>query len=145
MTHTFIMEKVIIDAINHIKTVSRKQVSFDKILRYIKKNTQMNLDDESLKNLIEKMIKDDVIDKNYCILKPPVNTPTTLSNETPINKNVINSTPSPKNSSETRSFVIHQPLLHSPPTPSIVIEQAKKGVNNLTLQDLVEAKNHKCH
>ena len=63
------MEKVILDAINHIKNISKRKLSLDNILQRINKISARNLDTETLRSELEKMIFKDLIDQNYRVLK----------------------------------------------------------------------------
>ena len=62
------MEKVILDAINHIKNISKRKLSLDTILQRINKISATNLDTEALRSELEKMIFKGLIDQNYRIL-----------------------------------------------------------------------------
>ena len=62
------MEKVIPDAINHIKNISKRKLSLDTILQRINKISAANLDTEAFKSELEKMIFKGLIDQNYRIL-----------------------------------------------------------------------------
>ena len=62
------MEKVILDAINHIKNISKRKLSLDTILQRINKISATNLDTEALRSELEKMIFKGLIDHNYRIL-----------------------------------------------------------------------------
>ena len=62
------MEKVILDAINHIKNISKIKLSLDNILQRINKISATNLDTEALRSELEKMIFKGLIDQNYRIL-----------------------------------------------------------------------------
>ena len=62
------MEKVILDAINHIKNISKRKLSLDTILQRINKISATNLDTEALRSALEKMIFKGLIDQNYRIL-----------------------------------------------------------------------------
>ena len=62
------MEKVILDAINHIKNISKRKLSLDNMLQRINKISATNLDTEALRSELEKMIFKGLIDQNYRIL-----------------------------------------------------------------------------
>ena len=62
------MEKVILDAINHIKNISKRKLSQDTILQRINKISATNFDTEALRSELEKMIFKGLIDHNYRIL-----------------------------------------------------------------------------
>ena len=62
------MEKVILDAMNHIKNISKRKLSLDTILQRINKISATNLDTEALRSELEKMIFKGLIDQNYRIL-----------------------------------------------------------------------------
>ena len=62
------MEKVILDAINHIKNISKRKLSLDTILQRINKISATNLDNEALRSELEKIIFKGLIDQNYRIL-----------------------------------------------------------------------------
>ena len=48
------MEKVILDAINHINNISKRKLSLDTILQRINKVSTTNLDIEALRSKLEK-------------------------------------------------------------------------------------------
>ena len=48
------MEKVILDAINHINNLSKRKLSLDTILQRINKVSTTNLDIEALRSELEK-------------------------------------------------------------------------------------------
>ena len=48
------MEKVILDAINHMKTISKRKLSLDTIFQRINKISAANLDPEALRSELEK-------------------------------------------------------------------------------------------
>ena len=62
------MEKVILNAINHIKNISKGKLSLDNILQRINKISATNLDTEALRSELEKTIFKGLIDQNYRIL-----------------------------------------------------------------------------
>ena len=62
------MEKVILDAINHIKNISKRKLSLDTIRQRINKISATNLDTEALRSELEKMIFKGLIEQNYRIL-----------------------------------------------------------------------------
>ena len=62
------MEKVILDAINHIKNISKRKLSLDTILQRINKISATNLDTEALRSELKKMIFKGLINQNYRIL-----------------------------------------------------------------------------
>ena len=66
------MEKVILDAINHIKNVRKRKLSLDNIVQRINKISATNLDTETLRSELEKMIFKDLIDQNYRVLNKEV-------------------------------------------------------------------------
>ena len=62
------MEKVILDATDHIKNISKRKLSLDIILQRINKVSAANLDTEALTSELGKMIFKVLIDQNYRIL-----------------------------------------------------------------------------
>ena len=66
------MEKVILDAINHIKNISKRKLSLDNILQRINKTSATNLDTEALTSELEKMIFKGLIDQNYRVIKKEI-------------------------------------------------------------------------
>ena len=66
------MEKVILDAINHIKNISKRKLSLDNILQRINKISATNLDTEALRSELEKMIFKGLIDQNYRVLNKEI-------------------------------------------------------------------------
>ena len=66
------MEKVILDAINHIKNVRKRKLSLDNIVQRINKISATNLDTETLRSELEKMIFKDLIDQNYRVLNKEI-------------------------------------------------------------------------
>ena len=71
------MEKIILEAINHIKNVSKKKLSLDTILQRITKDSATNFDTETLQVELDQMIIKGLIDHNYKILpkqNPSMNT-----------------------------------------------------------------------
>ena len=62
------IEKVILDAINHIRNISKRKLSLDNILQRINKISAPNLDTEALRSELEKMIFKGLIDQNYRVL-----------------------------------------------------------------------------
>ena len=66
------MEKVILDAINHIKNISKRKLSLDNILQGINKTSATNLDTEALTSELEKMIFKGLIDQNYRVLNKEI-------------------------------------------------------------------------
>ena len=57
------MEKVSLDAINHINYISKRKLSLDNILQRINNVSATNLDTEALRSELEKMIFKGLIDK----------------------------------------------------------------------------------
>ena len=66
------MEKVILDTINHIKNISKRQLSLGTILQRINKISARNFDTEALTSEVEKMIFKGLIDQNYRILNKEI-------------------------------------------------------------------------
>ena len=66
------MEKIILDAINHIKNISKRKLFLDNILQRINKISATNLETEALRSKLEKMIFKDLIDQNYRILNKEI-------------------------------------------------------------------------
>ena len=62
------MEKVILEATDHIKNISKRKLSLDIILQRINKVSAANLDTEALTSELGKMIFKVLIDQNYRIL-----------------------------------------------------------------------------
>ena len=65
-------EKVILDAINHIKNISKRKLSLDNILQRINKTSATNFDTEALTSELEKMIFKGLIDQNYRVLNKEI-------------------------------------------------------------------------
>ena len=57
------MEKVILDAINHISYISKRKLSWDNIHQRINNVSATNLDTEALRSELEKMIFKGLIGK----------------------------------------------------------------------------------
>ena len=66
------MEKLILDAINYIKNISKRKLSLDTILQRINKVSAMNLDTDALRLELENMIFKGLIDQNYRILNKKI-------------------------------------------------------------------------
>ena len=66
------MEKVILDAINHIRNISKRKLSLDNILQRINKISAPNLDTEAVRSELEKMIFKGLIDQNYRVLNKEI-------------------------------------------------------------------------
>ena len=66
------MEKVILDAINHIKNISKRKLSLDNILQKNNKTSATNLDTEALTSNLKKMIFKGLIDQNYRVLNKEI-------------------------------------------------------------------------
>ena len=63
------MEKVILDAINHIRNISKRKLSVDNILQRINK---ISATTEALRSELEKMIFKGLIDQNYRVLNKEI-------------------------------------------------------------------------
>ena len=66
------MEKVILDAINHIRNISKRKLSLDNILQRINKIFAPNLDTEAVRSELEKMTFKGLIDQNYRVLNKEI-------------------------------------------------------------------------
>ena len=66
------MDKVILDAINHIKNSSKRKLSLDNILQRINKISATNLNTKALRSELEKMIFKGLIDQNYRVLNKKI-------------------------------------------------------------------------
>ena len=60
---------MILKTIDHVKQVSQRKVSLDSILQRINKTSATNLDNETLKLELDKMIIKGLIDQSYKILR----------------------------------------------------------------------------
>ena len=66
------MEKVILDAINHIKNISKRKLSLDNILHRINTISATNLDTEALRSELERMIFKGIIVQNYRVMNKEI-------------------------------------------------------------------------
>ena len=62
------MEQLILKTIDHVKHVSKRKVSLDRILQRISKTSATNLENETLKLELDQMIIKGLIDQSYKIL-----------------------------------------------------------------------------
>ena len=59
------MEKLILNAVNHIKQISKKKVSLDSILQRLNKTSATNIDTDAIRMEIEQMLHKGVINQDY--------------------------------------------------------------------------------
>ena len=77
------MEKLITDAILHIKQVSKKKVSLENLLQRLNKSAATNINNDNLKIEIESMLRKGLIDQDFNILgKQSEQTSTSINNIT---------------------------------------------------------------
>ena len=62
------MEQLTLKTIDHVKHVSKRKVSLDRILQRISKTSATNLENETLKLELDQMIIKGLIDQSYRIL-----------------------------------------------------------------------------
>ena len=62
------MKKLILNAINHIKQISKKKVSLDSILQRLNKTSATNIDTNAIRMEIKQMLRKGVIYQDYKIL-----------------------------------------------------------------------------
>ena len=62
------MERKILEAIYHVKSISKKEPSNKKILSYIQKSTASNIDLEEIEETVSDMVTKKIIDKDFRIL-----------------------------------------------------------------------------
>ena len=62
------MEQLTLNTIDHVKHVSKRKVSLDRILQRISKTSVTNLENETLKLELDQMIIKGLIDQSYRIL-----------------------------------------------------------------------------
>ena len=62
------MEQLTLNTIDHVKHVSKRKVSLDRILQRISKTSATNLENETLKLELDQMIIKGLIDQSYKIL-----------------------------------------------------------------------------
>ena len=75
------MEKLITDAILHIKQVSKKKVSLENLLQRLNKSAATNINNDNLKIEIESMLRKGLIDQDFKILeKQSEQTSTSINN-----------------------------------------------------------------
>ena len=75
------MEKLITDAILHIKQVSKKKVSLENLLQRLNKSAATNINSDNLKIEIESMLRKGLIDQDFKILgKQSEQTSTSINN-----------------------------------------------------------------
>ena len=67
------MEAKILEAIYHVKSVSKKKPSYKNILSYIQKSTASNIDLEVIEKTVSDMVTKKIIDKDFRILNESCN------------------------------------------------------------------------
>ena len=77
---TFIMENHIVEAMNHVKKISKKKPSIDRLLAHINNTTANNWDREFVEDTLYELCVKGVIDKHFKILSAD-NTIISASNE----------------------------------------------------------------
>ena len=67
------MEGKILEAIYHVKSISKKKPSYKNILSYIQKSTASNIDLEVIEKTVSDMVTKKIIDKDFRILSESCN------------------------------------------------------------------------
>ena len=67
------MEGKILQAIYHLKSISKKKPSYKNILSYIQKSTASNIDLEVIEETVSDMVTKKIIDKDFRILNESCN------------------------------------------------------------------------
>ena len=67
------MERKILEAIHHVKSISEKKPSYKNILSYIQKSTASNIDLEVIEETVSDMVTKKIIDKDFRILNESCN------------------------------------------------------------------------
>ena len=67
------MEGKILEAIYHVKSISKKKPSYKNILPYIQKSTASNIDLEVIEETVSDMVTKNIIDKDFRILNESCN------------------------------------------------------------------------
>ena len=67
------MEGKILEAIYHVKSISKKKPSYKNILSYIQKSTASNIDLEVIEETVSDMVTKNIIDKDFRILNESCN------------------------------------------------------------------------
>ena len=62
------MEGNILEAIYHVKSISKKKPSYKNILPYIQKSTASNIDLEVIEKIVSEMVMKKITDKDFRIL-----------------------------------------------------------------------------
>ena len=65
------MEGKILEAIYHVKSISKKNLSYKNILSYIQKFTASNIDLEVIEKTVSDMVTKKIIDKDFRIINDP--------------------------------------------------------------------------
>ena len=114
------MEKLITDAILHIKQVSKKKVSLENLLQRLNKSAATNINSDNLKIEIESMLRKGLTDQDFKILgKQSEQTSTSINNipetqsfpdikdlDNRNDENKMNKSPSPSNTRNSKSITI---------------------------------------
>ena len=72
------MEGKLLEAIYHVKSISKKKPSYKNILSYIQKSTASSIDLEVIEEIVSDMVTKKVIDKDFRILNKSCNSFTLL-------------------------------------------------------------------
>ena len=64
------MYLAILEAIKYIKVVSKKKESFENILQRINETNATNIDIDTLRIVVDNMLRNGIIDQDYKISKP---------------------------------------------------------------------------
>ena len=67
------MEGKILEAIYHVKSISKKKTSYKNILSHIQKSTASNIDLEVIEETVSDMVTKKIIDKDFRILNVSCN------------------------------------------------------------------------
>ena len=67
------MEGNILEAIYHVKSISKKKPSYKNILSYIQKSTASNISLEAIEKTVSDMVTKKIIDKDFKILNESCN------------------------------------------------------------------------
>ena len=67
------MKGKILEAIYHVKSISKKKPCYKSILSYIQKSTASNIDLEVIEKTVSNMVTKKIIDKDFRILKESCN------------------------------------------------------------------------
>ena len=130
---TFIMENQIVEAINHIKKISKKKPSVDRLLAHINSTTANNCDREYVEDALCVLRANGAIDENFKILSDynrisPANDETTPLPGHPLTSMSVSSALTQTETSP------HSPISNKQPIDFIVNDMKDEQINNLNAE-----------